>query len=597
MTRADARVSELVEIGRDWIARDPDPVTRQQLTDVLDRGDADELESLLGRHLRFGTAGLRAPMGPGPDRMNRLVVRRTAAGIARHLVVTHRGRTPLVVVGHDARHGSTQFAADVVDVLTSLGVAVERFGGPVPTPLLAVAVRHRGADSGVMITASHNPAADNGMKLYGGDGAQISSPTDRLIVEQIEAAWTGGAESVPTTHDPVAAGPIDLPDVSPAPVVTLGAGVSDPEVRAYLEEAAALIAEWETGGRSGVPRPVRVACTALHGVGAELLEHALRTIVGAELSTVADQRDPDPDFPTVAIPNPEEPGVLDQLVELAEQTDADVALAVDPDADRLAVALPDPASATGWTTLTGDQTGALLADHLLSRTEGVADRLISTTVVSSSLVAKMCTAAGVHHAETLTGFKWLARPAIEHPDWYQLMAYEEALGYAVGPNARDKDGIIAALVVVQLVGSLADRGRTAWHVLADLDLRHGAHRTRNGSIRLDTPTRPDSPAASVSDHIDSLAADPPLALGGSTITRIDRPANDVVRFWLGDGTRVIIRPSGTEPKIKYYCEAVEPVATTPSATTPSVARAIADARRTADARLDAAVTDLIDLIT
>lgn len=556
--------------AQEWIGSDPDATTRDSLRQALARGDAAELDDLLGRRLQFGTAGLRGAVGPGPNRMNRLVVRRAAAGLARHLrasgvAAPARG----VVVGRDARHGSAEFAADVVEVLAAHGIAVHHFDGPVPTPLAAFAVRHLGAAAGVVVTASHNPAGDNGMKVYWGDGAQIVAPVDADIAAQIDRVFADGA---------VLPGPDELGP--PGPVHVLGGATSeDPTVLAYLDAAAAAT------GRP-TPAPITLAVTSLHGVGAELLDRVLRAGGHDDVHAVEVQRRPDPDFPTVAFPNPEEPHALDELLGLAGRVDAQLALANDPDADRLAVAVPDRDG--GWTVLSGDELGALLAWRLLATPTsppaedgGARPRLLATTVVSSRLVSRLAAAAGAEFRETLTGFKWLCRPALEHPEWEQVLIYEEALGYAIGAEARDKDGIVAALVAADLVAELSLQGRRVPDVLDELAETHGAHVARNGSVRLTGPGWQDRLAALVDD----LVARPPETLGGLAVTGSDRPAHDVLRLWLEDDTRVVVRPSGTEPKLKYYCEAIEPVRGD-----------VAAARAAARARLDRVVADLRALL-
>lgn len=510
------RIEQLRAAARAWQADDPDPVTRAQVDDLVDRGDLIELEEHFGRRLGFGTAGLRGPLGPGPNRMNVLQAQEVAVGVAVHLLATvpdaaQRG----VVVGRDARHGSAELADEVVRVLVAHGLRVHRFDEPVPTPLAVAAVRQVGAAAGLVVTASHNPATDNGIKVVWFDGAQIVPPVDQAIAAAIAPLR-------------------ERPDGPPGPVEHLGGASGDhPVVRAYVEHALSLVP----------PRParrLRVATTSLHGVGATLLERVLRAAGHDDLHPVASQQQPDPDFPTVALPNPEEPGTMDELLAHAARVGADVGLALDPDADRLAVALPDRSG--GWRVLTGDEVGALLLWHLLERTAGVSDRLVATTVVSSRLAEAMCRAEGVHFQETLTGFKWLCRPGLDHPEWHQVLLYEEALGYAVGNGARDKDGITAALVVLDLLASLSAGSRTAFDVLDDLARRHGAHVTVAGSWPLRAEPGPI-----------------PSRLGGLAVTSEGRPAPDVRRALLADGTRVVVRPSGTEPKVKYYCEAVAPV--------------------------------------
>ncbi len=466
--------------------------------------------------------------------MNRLVVRRVAAALAEHLLDVCQGRV-LVVVGHDARHGSEQFAREVTEALTARGIDVAHFDEPVPTPLVATALRDLGADAAVVVTASHNPAADNGLKVYATDGAQIVPPTD---ARTSHGAWTRCPWRAAT------------PDrrqqrIDGASVVPLGGpSIGGPVVEQYLDRIDRIAV-----GRA--PGPVRVAHTSLHGVGDRLLSSALDQPAGRRRHRRGRPTCvPDPDFPTVASPNPEEPGALDQLLDLAASIDADVALALDPDADRLAVALPrHVAGHRRWQQLTGDQVGALLAADLIATSTGP-DRLVATTVVSSRLVPAMCEAEGIHHAETLTGFKWLCRPAIEHPEMEQLLAYEEALGYAVGATARDKDGIAAAVAVLCALDSWRREGRSPWDVLDDLARRHGAHVTSNGSVPL-------APGVDPAQRCGDLART--ASVGGVQVVSVDHPAPDITRLELVDRTRVILRPSGTEPKLKYYVEAIEPV--------------------------------------
>ena len=549
-----------MERACDWRDADPDPVTRSEMAAAIERADPDELSALMLPGLEFGTAGIRGPVGAGPNRMNRLLVRQTAAGLARVLLREDPPelRSVGVVVGRDARHGSAEFARDVVDVVTGHGIPVRYFDDPVPTPLVAFALGHLGAAAGVVVTASHNPAADNGIKVYWSDGAQIVPPVDQRISDAIASIRTD-------ERSVVASG------TNPATATRLGGATSDEAVVVAYVDAALSLAEPRD-------RRVPIALTSMHGVGADLVERVL-TSAGHDVAVVASQREPDPDFPTVVFPNPEEPGALDELVDLARDRGCALAIANDPDADRMALAAPE---ADGrWRALTGDETGALLARHLLGRTDGVGDRLLATTVVSSRLVARMAESAGAHFAETLTGFKWLCRPGIENPGWHQVLLYEEALGYAIGPRARDKDGITAALVAADLAAVLDEAGRTVWDELDDLARIHGAHVTRNGSIRVEAVR-----AAAVVATIERWSTSPPSAIGGQAVDVVDVPASDVVRFVLGDATRVVVRPSGTEPKVKYYCEAVDRVVDDVEA-----------ARSRCRERLDRIVPDLERLLT
>ena len=447
-----------------WWALDPDPDTRAELRALLEAGDEAELERRFAGRVAFGTAGLRAPLGAGPMRMNRVVVRQATAGLVRFLP---EGAT--VLIGYDARHKSDVFAQDVAGVVAAAGGRALLLPLRLPTPVLAFAVRHLGTDAGVMITASHNPPADNGYKVYLDDGAQIVPPADAEIAAAIDAV--------------AAEGPIAVADPDDPRIEVLGAEV----ISAYLD---ALVA-----GGLVAAREVNVVYTAMHGVGRDVLLAAFGRAGFPAPNVVADQCEPDPDFPTVAFPNPEEPGALDLALARAQALGADVILANDPDADRLGVAIPEDDG--DWRSLTGDEIGSLLADHVLRNTDGD-DRLVATTVVSSRLLSKMAAAHGVHFAETLTGFKWIVRPALEHPEWRFVFGYEEALGYLVGDAVHDKDGIGAALAFAGLVADLKDPGpdrarsprrprrgaRPARHPPVDAPLRRrrrpGSHRHPHG---------------------------------------------------------------------------------------------------------------------
>lgn len=500
----------LADVVRAWVEDDPDPATRAEVRALLDAGDTAALRARFDGHLVFGTAGLRGPLRAGPTGMNRAVVRRTAAGLAAHLGA---GRT--VVVGRDARHGSEDFARDTCAVLAGAGLRARLLPRALPTPVLAHAVLALSADAGVMVTASHNPARDNGYKVYLSDGAQVVPPVDSEIEQA--AASVGRLRDLPLSDD----------------WEVLGEDV----VESYLDAVAA------------VPltphRELRVAYTPLHGVGGAVLVEAVRRAGFPAPHVVAEQADPDPDFPTVAFPNPEEPDATSRLLALAARTGADVAIASDPDADRVFVA-------AGGRALRGDEVGVLLADHLLSH--GRRGR-VATTVVSSSLLGRIAAHHGVPYSRTLTGFKWLARagPARGADLVY---AYEEALGVMVAPTVvRDKDGISAALLVADLAAEEKARGRTLLDRLADLEARHGRHETRQLSYRVED-------LSLIGTAFDGVLRDPPAAYGDLRVTTVELPAPDVLVHRLGAGARaagrVVVRPSGTEPKLKAYLELVDP---------------------------------------
>jgi phosphomannomutase len=489
---------------QEWIAHDPDPDAAAELSACT----PEELRARFVGSLTFGTAGLRGPMRAGPTGMNVAVVMRATWALAQMLKGRCLGGSP-VFVGHDARHGSAKFAVAAAEVLAAEGFSVTLLGEQ-PTPVLAFAVRQTGAAAGVQITASHNPASDNGYKVYLDGGMQIVSPTDH----EIEAAMA----SAPYADE-----------IARQPVVSTDTGI----VERYLRRAAAV--------RRG-SRTARVALTPLHGVGGEVALEALRRAGFTDVHTVTSQFAPDPDFPTVAFPNPEEPGAVDALLELAARVDADIAVALDPDADRCAVGVPFDA---GWRMLSGDETGWLLGDYILSQSLGT----VASTVVSSRMLASIADTHGVRHVETLTGFKWLARAAGD-----LVYAYEEAIGHCVDPDAvRDKDGISAAVLCCDLAATAKAAGRTTPALLDDLARRHGVHLTAAVSVRI-------VDAAAVMSR---LRADPPTRLAGfdvrttDLLTRRGRMRADVLilngsdeRAWL----RVAVRPSGTEPKVKLYIE-------------------------------------------
>jgi phosphomannomutase len=594
-----------------WIADDPSPADRAELQALLDAasraGDSPpeagartalaDLADRFAGTLQFGTAGLRGAIGAGPNRMNRAVVQAATAGLVRWL----RERRPTaaeagVVVGWDARHRSAQFAGQVAAVLTGAGIHVHMLPGRSPTPLLAFAIRHLSAGAGVMITASHNPPADNGYKLYLGDGAQIVPPVD----EQIEAAIRGLG---PLADIPL--GPADGPlitrhgdEVAQAyldAVVAASAGA--PAAQASSKPATGGAPEGvspqsgflaggsgrsppraSTAGGSGEPSPragnLRVVYTPLHGVAGTLMLRAIERAGYPAPHVVAAQAEPDPDFPTVSFPNPEEPGTLDLALADARRLGADLILASDPDGDRLAVAVPDPAADGGWQKLTGDQAGALLGAFLLDATAAQAhpdERLVATTVVSSTMLSKIAAAAGVRYAETLTGFKWIVRAGDQRPGSRFLLGYEEALGYAVGDVVRDKDGIGAALALLGLATNARSAGDSLLDRWAALEAAYGVHVDEQVTL----PTRDPG------EIMAGLRTNPPAALGGEPVQSMDDlgaggdlPPSDVLIFRL-PGARVVIRPSGTEPKLKAYLEVTEPAGP----------RSLASAREAATSRM------------
>ena len=521
---------------QEWLADDPDVATRAELQHLLDASAAGddaaraEIDDAFQGPLAFGTAGLRGRMGPGPHRMNRVTVARAAAGIAAYLFSRHEH--PAAAIGFDARHNSARFAQDCAEILAGAGVRALVLPRPLPTPVLAYAVRALGAEAGLMVTASHNPAADNGLKVYLGDGRQIVPPADAEMAALIDAV--GPVAALPRSDDHI----------------TLG----DDIVQDYIAQAA-LVPQRDT------PRDVVSLHTAMHGVGSTVLQDAAVRAGFPVPFTVAAQSDPDPDFPTVAFPNPEEPGALDLAIAEGMRLNVDVIIATDPDADRcaLVVGVPhgrpahaDTRTPGEWVPLSGDEVGWLLGWWLLRR--GGFTGSMAASLVSSTMLQRIAEDAGVPYATTLTGFKWISRV----PDLGY--GYEEALGYCVDPHhVADKDGITAALLALELIAALNAEGRTVFDVLDEVALRHGVHATRQVSLRMPTP-------ALIAAAVEGLRADPPRDLGGLPVEETvdlaegmgDLPPTEGILLRL-PGARVIVRPSGTEPKVKCYLEVVRRV--------------------------------------
>ena len=532
MTTIDT-TETLYAAARAWRDDDPDPTTRAELDAVLGRataGDADAAADLADRMaglLEFGTAGLRGALGAGPNRMNRSVVIRAAAGLTAYLKDEGRaGDAPTVVVGYDARYNSDVFARDTAAVVVAAGGRALLLPQPLPTPVLAFAIRHLGADAGVMVTASHNPPQDNGYKVYLGDGSQIVPPADARI-----AAHIGRVERV-----------ADVPRAADGWEM-----LGDNLLEDYVDAVVGVV-------DPSSPRDLRVVHTSLHGVGHGTVHTAFVQAGFAAPVVVDEQAVPDPDFPTVAFPNPEEKGAIDLALARARAVGCDLVIANDPDADRCAAAVLDPALGD-WRMLRGDEVGALLGAHIVRR--GVSRRdVFANSIVSSRLLASIAKAAGLAHEETLTGFKWISR--VDRLRY----GYEEALGYCVAPQlVRDKDGVSAALLLAELAATLKAQGRTLIDQLDELAVEHGVHATDSFSVRV-------SDLAQTDTLMGRLRAEPPASVAGVEVDRIDDlargdgglPPTEGLRYHLVDRSRVIVRPSGTEPKVKVYLEVIEPVA-------------------------------------
>ncbi len=527
-----------------WREQDPDPVTAAALDSLLDGADAGdeaaaaELREAFAGPLTFGTAGLRGPLGPGPARMNRVVVSQAAAGLAAYL--NDQGLTGgSVIIGFDARYNSETFATDTAEILAGAGLRPLLCAGPLPTPVVAFGIRHFECVAGVVVTASHNPPQDNGYKVYLGDGSQIVPPADSEIAARIAAV----------ADRPVA----DLPRSDDYPVV------GDELVAAYLARAAALVPE-------AAPRELRWVYTAMHGVGAAVVDQVVAAAGFPEPHRVAEQNEPDPAFPTVAFPNPEEPGAIDLALTLARQTGADVAIANDPDADRCAVAAVIDGT---WRMLSGDELGVLLADDLLRR--GVTGTY-ACSVVSSTLLGAMAAAHGQPFTTTLTGFKWIGRvPNL-------AFGYEEAIGYCTDAAAvPDKDGITTLVRVLTLAAQLKAERSSIAERLDEIARSYGVHLTSQLSFRV-------ADLSLIADAMARIRAIPPVALAGEPVAAVDLalgspelPPTDGMLF-TGDTVRAVVRPSGTEPKLKCYLQVKADVAADLTATRVAAAQRMAMAR-------------------
>ncbi|MFX1818208.1 phospho-sugar mutase [Pseudarthrobacter sp. CC4] len=584
MTSSDADFRLLNE-AREWAAQDPDPVTSASLLELVQLVDngvpaaRQELADSFRGTLQFGTAGLRAALGPGPNRMNRVVVRRAAAGLADFLLSAvaeaSPGTRPRAVVGYDARYNSDIFAEETAAIFTAAGIETFLMPAALPTPLLAYAVRALECDGGVMVTASHNPPQDNGYKVYlgrhavadSGNGAQIVAPYDAEIAARINAV-----------------GPLESITLAPA-----GWTLLDSSIASDYERATAGLALPD----HFPARDLRIVLTPLHGVGGGTALAVLNAAGFTDITLVAEQAEPDPDFPTVSFPNPEEPGALDLALEAAERQAADIVIANDPDADRAAVAAKDPDTGA-WRMLRGDEVGALLGAHIAARLaagggkdDGGADEggkgVFANSIVSSRLLARIAAAAGYTHQETLTGFKWISRvPGL-------VYGYEEALGYCVAPDlVRDKDGISAALLIAELAAAAKADGKSVFDTLDELYLQHGLHASDQLSIRV-------ADLGLLDAMMNRLRVSPPETFGSSAVEVYadlaegsdGLPPTDGLLYVTRNLTRVIIRPSGTEPKLKCYLEVIHHVGS---------AAELPAARQAARAALDEVLRDVSEAL-
>jgi phosphomannomutase len=542
---------QLVQQVETWIAGDPDEVDRAALSALLEADDEEELLRRFAVPLTFGTAGLRGPVMAGPAGMNRFTVRRATQGVVAWLSSLDVDLKRGVVVGRDARHGSEKFNDEVVAVLLGAGVRVLEMPKPLPTPLVPYAVKAYQAGAGIMITASHNPAADNGFKLYAIDGAQIIPPHDAAVERFAQAAG-----------EPVLATRASAMYSQVAPEILL-------QYRRHFVQRFGVA----TGSR------LPITYTPLHGVGGETMLELFESARFSAVSVVAEQFAPDGDFPTLAFPNPEEPGALDLAMATADANGSSLVIANDPDADRLGVAV---LGAVGWRVLRGDEIGWLLASALLGEMTSP-DDVVATSIVSSTMLKKMAQVARVRFAETLTGFKWIARARDEG---ILRFGYEEALGFAVDPMVADKDGMSAALALCQLAHRLSQEDKTLLDRLDEIEGRYGVHAGAQLSLRADAGAQ-----SRIIEVLNQLRASPPRELGGIVVSEVVNLARgwhgleptDGVVLMLSDHGRVVVRPSGTEPKLKAYIEILGG---------PARGRTLGEQRHAATIQLDAVQRDL-----
>ena len=561
-------MSDAIDLARAWAAQDPDAETRSELTALVHLAEAGDtsattdLESRFSSRLAFGTAGLRGELGAGSNRMNRVLVSQAAAGFAAYLLAQPladgkpAGTPPSIVIGYDGRNNSKVFATDTAEIMAGAGVRAVLLPRLLPTPVLAFAVRYLDVSAGVMVTASHNPAADNGYKVYLGGldhGSQIVSPVDGYIAEEIDKVALGSVLNLPRSTDYEIAGEDVLDE--------------------YVRATAAL---------AGTPAAdISVVYTAMHGVGWETARRVFIDAGFGEPAVVTEQIEPDAAFPTVVFPNPEEPGALDLAMARARELNAEIIIANDPDADRLAIAIPAPDAEGGWRRLSGNEVGSILGWRAAGRLAHTTnDGTLAASIVSSPALKEIAREYNLDYVDTLTGFKWISRVG------GLAFGFEEALGYLVDPTkVRDKDGISAAVDFLALAAELKAEGKTLDDHAADFATKFGAYASSQISLRV-------TDLSDIPRIMSALRNQPPASIGSLTVESIDDfsqgfgkfPPSDILRIWLDDGSRVIVRPSGTEPKLKVYIDA--------SSTEGDAAerRAAADATV---AELDAGMRDLI----
>ena len=522
--------NHFLEQANAWLAQDPDPLTKKELQDLIDADNQDEIANRMSSRLDFGTAGLRGQLGAGPNRMNRILVAQTAAGL-RDYVLENFSANPSVIIGFDGRINSQIFASDSAEIFAAAGIKTMLFDSVVPTPVLAFAGKKLNTSAAVMVTASHNPPGDNGYKVYlgGADGgSQITSPTDSKIAQKISLiAASQTFSEIPKSSEYIVVG--------------------DELRTAYITQTAEITGNIQSGNK------LKIVYTAMHGVGWHVLEKLFDFVGLAKPITVDAQLLPDGSFPTVAFPNPEEPGAMDLSFELAKKVNADLVFANDPDADRLAIGIPDQSSSSGWRSLSGDEIGFLLGYEVAKRAAAQGKKgSLACSIVSSSILTNVASHFGLGYQETLTGFKYIAKvPNL-------IFGFEEALGYCVDPvHTPDKDGISAALLVAAIASDLAAQGMTISEHLAELAKTFGYFATGQISIRV-------TDISIISKIMSGLRANPPSEIDGTAAKFTDlnissmgfNAATDALRFDLTDDRRVIIRPSGTEPKIKCYLQAI-----------------------------------------
>lgn len=547
-----SEANKVIQQARSWIQTEPEQRYVEELNALIDTGDIAALEELFGTRISFGTAGLRAQVGPGPAAMNAQVVRQASVGVYNWIKKYENKSTPLIVIGYDGRRDSKDFAKHAAAAYISQGAKVLLSQTHVATPIVAAAALKENADAAAVITASHNPKDDNGYKLYMSNGIQLVSPVDNQIeteIEQALAQWPEYDKDIDATYTKT-----DQQELAPSQDWT------QHHRKGALETLQQLNTHTDTDTAASRRKDITVAYSAMHGVGGEAVVALLEEAGFHTPKLVQAQFAADPEFPTVPFPNPEEKGAIDLAIELGKEVQADVVLANDPDADRLAIAIKNR-DGSDYVMLNGNELGVLLADYVLCATGDISERVVARSVVSSRMLDHMAAAHGVESVVSLTGFKWVARPMAEKPGKYYAFGYEEAIGYCIGNKVRDKDGITAALIAAETIAALKSESKTVWDRFDELAAIHGVFESDQIVLRFDN-------SDVLADVIEQVSTTKPETLGDSKVAAIGPlglgtlPESSGIHIVTEDNSQIIIRPSGTEPKIKAYLEVIEPCQST-----------------------------------